>query len=343
MESCTASDNDGTLEDLVSSERRPIRSDLHIQRCISIQRSQNRSSHRVARELPDLSPRILRLRDNPDPRELRTAWFCAAWLALCATKGWKRGPLIEGRSGVLLDAGCAPGPLSLALLKLRRANVRDAYALTRPADAARLVVENAAEARAPYEMRSPIVDSRARAMFAEGERLLTAGRHAGAERALRAASAAFDRRNDSLPPPRRCDRRRPMASGRATDPVRFENAHDAFSANAQRSPPFVRGHGRHIETDLGLLRDAEPPAIRASASAALKEAGATELSTVSIAATLFWQERYAERATCSVRASQGTNPETCARYWCLLQAIDSWKWLYDGAGSGACANTRTRA
>ncbi len=328
VESCTRAHSDGTLEDFgfVGEESR-FEATAQVDACSrSLSFTEPTAVVEWLESPRPSSTRILRLRDHPDPRELRLHGFVPVALPLLAdrelTNVW---PLLEGRSVVLLDVGSAPAHLSLALLKLRRANVREVYALSRPVDAAR-TIENAAEGRARYELRLPIVDGRAGAMLAEGERLLKAGRHAGAERALRAAGAAFDRRSDTR---RAADTemmlgRLLLARGRASSArAMFESAHDRFQRAGAAIPAITAMVMLGMsETDLGLLGDAERSCRAAhSASAALTDAGVTALSTIGLARTLFWQERYGEARDVLDSVPPGSDPETCARYWCLVARL----------------------
>ena len=176
------------------------------------------------------SPRILFVQHVPDARELRERGFVAIRLSLLmdpALNGvW---PLLHGRSIVLLDAAHEPDALALALLKLRRADVRDSCTLSLLVSSA-AAVQKVAESRAAYEARPPH-DARPGAMFTEGERLLAGGRHAAADRILRAAIGAFDRRGDTLQAARSelTLGRMLLTRGRAADAVAsFERAHDRF-------------------------------------------------------------------------------------------------------------------
>ena len=273
---------------------------------------------------------ILRVPDLPDCRDLRLKGFIPVSLSLLEERSrpdvW---PMMTGQSVVMLDTCGTPSTLAMAFLKARRLNVREVLALSRTirlkADTTPCNIANAAEGRQAYGPRQAI-DSHASALLAEGERLLGSGRHAGAERALRGAVAAFDRRGDGF---RAGDAemrlgRLLLTRGRATDAARiFENAHDRFQ-KAQVPVPAVSAMIQLgvAQTDLGLLADAERSCRAArSAATALNNAELAVSAGVALARTLIWLEQYAEARSLLQALTPVGDVEVSARYWCLVSRL----------------------
>ncbi len=149
------------------------------------------------------------------------------------------------RSIVVLDWRDMPSSAALGVLRLRQLAVREFCVLARRAPSKEIHVMNAAEGRAAYGQRTPAPDPRMAQTIVEVERLLTRGRHAAAERALRGAMAAFERRGD-------CRRagdsalrlgRLLLGRGRAADArALFTDAHDRFQ-RARSCRACDRGDG----------------------------------------------------------------------------------------------------
>ena len=230
------------------------------------------------------------------------------------------------RSVVLLDSRGAPGCLALALLRLRRIGVRDFRAVARCKRAAKSQSLKAAERRAPYGGRSPFADSRTARMIVEAERLLTRGRHAAGERALRAAVTAFDRRAD-------CARagaaglrlgRLLLVRGRADEAKAvFTEAHDRFQrVRAAEQAIDAMAYVGLAQTDLAELHDAEQTCRSAfSAASALDRPEAVLLPALALVRTLLWQRRHADARSLLEAVSPVGEPELCARYWCLAARL----------------------
>ncbi len=330
MESCTRRYADGALMDFgfIGTDRR-FEATLPIRRGGSDHRSS--PSARTLDWLDSRTPfssGILRVADIPDPRDLRLKGFIPVSLLLFGQPSlsgvW---PLMKEQSVVLLDTGGSESQLAMAFLKARRMNVREVSALSvkvrlQPHLRRSGIVANAAEGRPAYGPRLAM-DSRASALLAEGERLLGAGRHAGAERLLRGAAAAFDRRGDGYRAGEADMRlgRLLLTRGRATDAARiFEDAHDRF----QKAHAPIPAVGAMIQlgvaqTDLGLLSGAERSCRAArSAATALNNADLAASAGVALARTLIWLEQYAEARSLLETLTPSGDGEVSARYWCLV-------------------------
>jgi len=272
------------------------------------------------------SSRILQLPQLPDARELRLRGFVPIRVSLLSDSSlsgvWS---ILEGRSVVLLDSGCGPR-LALAVLKLRCVQVRDTCALSRRSETARGAAAHAAEGRAAYGAAPAIGGARAGGMLAEGERLLAAGRHAGAERSLRAAAAAFDRRADRFHAGEAevMLGRLLLARGRATAArAMFESAHERFQGAGAPLPALVATvHLGMAQTDLKLFSEGERSCRAAySAASALHDAGTTAVCVTALARNLCWQERYAEAQAMLESVQAAGEGELRARYCCLIARL----------------------
>ena len=266
------------------------------------------------------SARILYLPDLPDARDLRLRGFVPIDLCLLSEASRVEiGPLVAGRSIVLLDSRCAPSHLALALLKLRRAHVREVCALSRRADCGRALVGNAAERRPAYEpVPMAIGNARAGGMLADGERLLAAGRHAAAERTLRAALAAFDRRGDAFHAGDAAMMlgRLLLTRGRAADAGSvFEGAHDQFQRARAPIPALIATIQLGMaQVDLGLLSEAERSCRAAyAAAAAVSSPEVAALAGTGLVRTLLSQERCADARAVLESIAPASDPEACAR------------------------------
>jgi transcriptional regulator with PAS, ATPase and Fis domain len=160
----------------------------------------------------------------------------------------------------------------------------------------------------------------------EVERLLTRGRHAAAERALRGAMAAFDRRGD-------CGRagasairlgRLLLSRGRASDArALFTDAHDRFqrtrSAHHAIEAMVLLGLA---QTDLAQLNEAEQTCRAAyTAASTLGNREVVLFPAVALARTLIWQKRYPDARAILEAVEPVGEVEQCARYWCLAARL----------------------
>ncbi|HKY20910.1 MAG TPA: sigma-54 dependent transcriptional regulator [Vicinamibacterales bacterium] len=273
------------------------------------------------------SPRILSLSSLPDGRALRLRGFVPLGLSLL---GEDADPdllqLIQGRSIVLLAASSQASSLSLALLKLRRANVRETWALSQRVAGRHAAVTSAAEGRAMYAPKPTASDARAGNLLVEGERLLAAGRHAGAERALRAAIFALERRGDPVHAggAEMVLGRLLLTRGRAADArLMFERAHDRFQRACAAVPAVTATACLALaQADLGLLSDAERSGRAAySAAAALNNADVSAVCAIGLARTLAWQQQYTDAEALLESVTPGSDTEAVARYWCQIAKL----------------------
>jgi DNA-binding NtrC family response regulator len=189
--------------------------------------------------------------------------------------------------------------------------------LARHASTQKVHVMNAAEGRAAYGGKSDV---------GEVDRLLERGRHAAAERALRAAAAAFERRGDF----RRAGHARlklarlMLARGRASDACALlTGAHDRFQrARAPEDAVEATAYLGLAQTDLQQLSDAELAGRAAySAASALAEPAALLLPALALARTLLWQKRHADARSILEAVVPAGDVEQCARYWCLAARL----------------------
>ena len=137
-------------------------------------------------------------RSFPDARVFRQRGFVPCDLALLddPSRSEEVSAALARRSVVVLDWRDMPSSAALGVLRLRQLAVREFCVLARRAPSKGIHVMNAAEGRAAYGQRTAAPDPRMAQTIVEVERLLTRGRHAAAERALRGAIAAFERRGD---------------------------------------------------------------------------------------------------------------------------------------------------
>src|SRR5688572_30667633 len=144
------------------------------------------------------SSRVLRVEELPDARMLRHRGFVPCDLALLGegTCSSDVSAALARRSVVVLDWRDDPCCVALGVLRLRQLGVREFGVLARRAPLKGTKVMNAAEGRETYGERARAADPRMAQTIVEAQRLLARGRHAGAERALRAAAAGFERRGD---------------------------------------------------------------------------------------------------------------------------------------------------
>ena len=184
----------------------------------------------------------------------------------------------------------------------------------------------AAEGRAVLWKPSDRMDPRAAHMIVEVERLTIRGRHAAAERALRAAIGAFDRRGDSG---RSADLalrlgRLLLSRGRAEEArAVFSGAHERFQR--LRVPERAIEAMVHLglaQTDLAQLNEAEHSCRAAySASSALGIAETASFPAIALARVLFWQKRHADARSLLEAVVPRGDAGLCARYWCLAARL----------------------
>ena len=285
------------------------------------------------------SPRILHLDEFPDARAVRQLGFVPYNLALLdGSPDNVVREVVAGRSVILLDSRDESARLALTVLRLRQLAVRDWRALVRrtPSHIGKAI--QAAEGHVAYGSSPRLEDRRAGQVIAEVERLSTRGRHAAAERTLRAAIAACERRGDSgragdLGLRLGCLL---LARGRAEEAcVIFNSAHERFQQRRlpERAIEAMAFIGL-AQTDLASLTAAEQSCRAAySASTALGNPEATLFPAVALARVLFWQKRCTDAQSLLEAVAPSGDAGLCARYWCLAARLqvtagaiaDAWK------------------
>ena len=274
------------------------------------------------------SSRMLQLTELPDARVLRERGFVPCDLALfdAATFELDVSPVLAGRSVVVLDPRGVPSSSALAVLRLRRIGVREFGVLMQRASLQKVHVMKAAEGRAMYGKRPEAGDPRVAQLFVEVDRLVSRGRHAAAERALRGAMAAFDRRGDDK---RAGDAglrlaRLVLTRGRAADAsTLFTEAHDRFQrVHAAEDAVVAMVCLGLAQTDLAQLSHAEQSCRAAySAASTLRHPETVLFSALALARTLLWQERQADARSILEAVVPTGDVEQCARYWCLAARL----------------------
>ena len=275
-----------------------------------------------------LSCRVLTVEALPDPRLLRQRGFVPCHVALLDGIGLHADvrEVLSRRSVAILEPHGSHERIALALLQLRAVGVRDFCALAQSPQRKERYVMKAAESRATYGASVLTIDPRTAHLNSEVERLVMRGRHAAAERTLRATVAGLDRRADHV-----CagdvelKRGRLLLSrGRAADAsAAFAGAHARF----QRARAATRALDATVclglaQTDLGLLSDAEQSCRTAySAASALGVPDRLLFPAVALARVLLWQKRYADARSILESVSAVGDAEQCARYWCLASRL----------------------
>jgi DNA-binding NtrC family response regulator/tetratricopeptide (TPR) repeat protein len=273
-------------------------------------------------------------------REVRLAGFIPVGLALLderrgTTRELER--LLAGRSIVVLEdrpGGGDGAQLCRAFLARAGASARQTSALVNLQRGVRgspyPLIAHAAEGRMPFGAgRVPalvegrvIVDSRAMVLLDDGRRFARGGRHAAAERALRAAAAAFERRKDLL---HAGDAAVQLGGllldrGRAADALgQFDLARDRYQERGAAAPALSASIlGGVARTDLGQLERAGA-VLRAaySAAGALQDDEAVATAAVALARNCYWQGRVADAIT----LLDGNPPGAPARYWSVMSRL----------------------
>ena len=188
------------------------------------------------------------------------------------------------------------------------------------------LIARAAESRSTYgapRRASLRVDSRAMQLLEDARQCADRGRHAAAERSLRAAMAAFDRRDDPLHAGDSA-----MLLGRLLlDRGRSAEARTCFDAARDKFQQLGAGDAAVracvfcglAETDEARLETAERTLRAAySAAMALQDADAIELSAVALARVMYWQRRYTDARG----LLEKIDPDRAGvRYWCLMSRL----------------------
>ena len=274
------------------------------------------------------SSRVLRVPELPDARVLRQHGFIPCDLSLFDDDKLSNDVtgVLARRSVALFDRRDQSSDAALAVLRLGQLGIREFCVLSRRAQVKKEQVMHAAEGRAAYGGTTSLVDPRSAPMFAEVERLQMRGRHAAAERMLRAAVAAFDRRADLIRAGNASLKlgRLLLGRGRAADAkTAFVAAHDRFQR--VRSPEAAveaTVFAGLATTDLAQLDEAEQTCRAAySAASALGNPIAAVFPAIALARTFLWQKRYADARSTLESVTPSGDVDVCARYWCVVARL----------------------
>jgi transcriptional regulator with AAA-type ATPase domain/tetratricopeptide (TPR) repeat protein len=202
------------------------------------------------------------------------------------------------------------------------------------------LVARAAESRSVYGSRGKpalLVDSRGMHLLDEARQWASRGRHAAAERAARAALAAFDRRDDLLHAGDGAMLlgRLLLDRGRAAEArTHFDTARDKFQQlggadSAVRACVF----SGLAQTDEARIEQAEQTLRSAySAASALQDAEAIQMAGIALARNMYWQQRYDGART--LLEELGCD-QLVVRYWCLMSRLGLAIGNVDGASQCA--------
>jgi DNA-binding NtrC family response regulator/tetratricopeptide (TPR) repeat protein len=176
---------------------------------------------------------------------------------------------------------------------------------------------------------SSMIDARAVGMLDEARRAVARGRHAAAERSLRASLASFERRNDALHAGDAAFLLGRLLQHRG----RVADAYDVFNrAREQYDKKGAAAAAVHacayaglVQTDRAMFREAED-VLRAaySAASALPDANPANLrlmAGVGIARCLLWQSRFGEATQLLEKLTPEDADTGAARYWCLVARL----------------------
>ena len=252
--------------------------------------------------------------------------------------------LIAGRSLVVFDERHLTNDdgraLCLSILQLQAASPRVVAAIVAVCRPRNNTVLCAAERGPTYGVtrRVPVVvDARAVMWLEEGRRLMGRGRHAAAERSLRAACSAFERRGDAFHSAEVLMTlgRLLLVRGRAADAGQhFSNARERFQElGAAAAAASACVHAGLAQTDEGKCDRAEVT-LRAAFTAAnaLADDQAIRQAGVALARNLYWQQRFAE----AVQLLETLEHKDCPRYWILFAKLHLATSHLDAACHCAC-------
>ncbi|MCM3880742.1 MAG: sigma-54 dependent transcriptional regulator [Vicinamibacterales bacterium] len=274
------------------------------------------------------SPRILRVEQGAQflalAREMRLRGFIPVGLSSMGEGDVAAAllPTLSRRSVVLLEPEPSLGDLALGFLKLHSARPRVSFAVVgaRALRLARTGVAHAAERR-PSFGQSPTY------LVLEGaERLVLRGRHEAAERALRAALAACERRNDTLHAGDGALRLGQLLHnrGRTADACElFARARSHYERRGAATQAVLAcTFGGLAETDRGLLHEAED-SLRAaySATCALADTSLQLTTGVALARCLRWQRRHGDASQLLEAITPREGAQDTTRYWCLAARL----------------------
>ena len=328
-ESCTRRLHDGTILDfgfIGAGHRFEARVQTRVPR-----QSCEKTSATIVEWLEHMRPsscRVFRIPELPDARVLRQHGFIPCDLSLFDDEQLSDdvSSVLVRRSVALLNRRDTSAHAALAVLRLGQLGIRDLCLLSQRSQSKVGQAVHAAEGRPAYGGRTTLVDPRSAPIFAEVERLQMRGRHAAAERALRAAVAAFDRRSEFV----RAGNaglglgRLLLGRGRAADAkTAFIDAHDRFQrVRAPEAAVEATVYAGLAKTDLSQFDDAEHTCRAAySAASALGNAHVIVFPTIALARTLLWQKRYADARAILESVTPSGDADMCARYWCVVARL----------------------
>lgn len=273
------------------------------------------------------SSRIIHVAELPDVRAVRQRGFvtCNAALLGPSADSVARSAL-AGRSIAVFDSSGSPTHLAMVLLGMAAIGVRDVRVIAVRREPPRMNVVAAAEVRAAYGGPRRLVDPRAARLIVEVDRLILRGRHAAAERTLREAVAAFDRRGDMKRAGEAGLRlgRLLLERGRPGEALTvFRHTHERFegiraACDALEAMVYVG----LTQTDLMHFADAEQICrLTYSAACALGRPETVLFPALALARVLMWQGRLADVRSILDAVAPVGEPELCARYWCLMARL----------------------
>jgi transcriptional regulator with GAF, ATPase, and Fis domain len=279
------------------------------------------------------------------PRELRLRGFIPVHLTLLEDRNLLSvmASALSGRSVVLLHPQPSSPTVALGFLQLLSSKARHSWAiLGSPCfgerDTSLSRVPHAAEGRATYRSALPaavpplkagitiVGDARALGMLDEARGALSRGRHAAAERSLRASMAAFDRRQDVL---HAADAALSLGTllqnrGRAADAVElFQRASRNYQSRGAAALAVQACTCVGLaQTDCALLDAAEAGLHAAySAATALADKHLQLTAAAALARCLFWQRRHVEATQLLATLTPQDNDVAAARYWCVAARL----------------------
>ena len=267
------------------------------------------------------------------PRELRLRGFVSLNLEMLADSELRAAVSnsLDGRSVVLLhDEPCA-GDVALGFLYLLSSRTRQSWGIFGRPKPAELVlsadpgwIAHAAEGRAIFDQ--PASRQRFTLMLDEARRMMSHGRHAAAERSLRASLAAFDRRRDAT---RAGDAALLLGEvlqnrGRSAGAYElFERARRSYESQGAAALAVQACTWAGIaQTDCDLVHEAEA-ALRAaySAATALTDPHLQLNAGVALARCLLWQSRHADAIHLLETMTPRQGDLAATRYWCLAARL----------------------
>ncbi len=278
------------------------------------------------------------------PRELRVRGFIPLNLEMfddLDTAGALSGALL-GRSVVVLQDEPSSARLAQGFLKLLAMKTRGSWAIvgaprfgalasradraTHAAEGRPVFGDDAHRQRFTLRAGSSMIDARAVGMLDEARHVMARGRHAAAERNLRAALAAFERRNDTLHSGDAAFLLGQLLQhrGRAGDAYEvFTRASEHYSKRgAAAEAVHACVFAGLAQTDRALFHDAED-ILRAaySAASALPDTNLRLTAGVALARCLLWQNRFGDASQLLETLTPRVGDTGAARYWCVVARL----------------------